>query len=376
MISPAQPRSVQLRKNKGWINNIVNAGDKAAFSWEIRQSLYRHIAVQVANSVPVEKALETFRSRLQRRKKPSSDKIIASVIRKMKDGSTMSEALSTFLPTDETTIIGSGELSGNLPRALTLLVETKRRVERVKKAFRSSMISPMVYLIVMYIVLYILGSEVMPGLQMVLPKEKATGLLHILYVSGDLANSLWVLLPLFLALIVAFAIYWSLPRWKGKSRVFAENFFPYSFYRDIQGYTWLMSFTALLRAGMSDTKILLFQASLANPWLKERVKTFWSRMDNGQGLSAALLAKGKNGMPAFGFPNPNIVDDISSYADFQDFPEKITDLGNEWAQELEEQCVARAIRWGFYAEIIMYVAMGTLMWAINDLSVQLGSIKY
>lgn len=376
MITDVQNRKMTVRKSKGWLTSIINAGDRAAFNWEIRQSLYRHIAVQVANSVPIERALETFRARLQRRKKTSSDKIVASVIRKMKDGSTMSEALSLYLPTDETTIISSGELSGNLPRALTLLVESKRRVERVKKAFKSSMISPLVYLVVMYIVLYILGSQVIPGLQVVFPADKATGLISILYSAGNWANSYWSLLPPVLALLAAIAINHSLPRWTGKYRIIAEEYFPYSFYRDIQGYTWLMSFTSLLRAGMSDTKILLFQTSLATPWLRERVKTFWSRMDNGSSLSVALLAKGKKGMPAFGFPNPNIVDDISSYADFQDFPEKIADLANEWAGELEEECVARAKRWGFYVEIVMYIAMGTLMWAINDLSVQLGSIKY
>lgn len=363
-------------KFRTWMEAIVVAGDKAAFNWKIRQSFYRHVANQVAKSVPVEKALETFRTRLQRKKRVSSDKIIATVIRRMKDGSKLSVALSKYLPADEAIIISSGELSGNLPKALTLLVESKRRVERVKAAFRSSMFAPIVYVVVMYIVLYILGSQVVPGLQQAYPKEKATGLVSLLYTAGDLANSYWAFLPPVVALIITVGIIYSLPRWKGKGRVIAEQFFPFSFYRDIQGYTWLMSFTALLRAGMSDTKILLFQSTLANPWLKERLKTFWSRMDNGLSLSAALLAKGKHGMPAFGFPNPDVVDDISSYADFEDFPEKIAELANEWATELENECISRAKKWGFYAELIMYVVMGTLMWAINDLSVQLGSIKY
>lgn len=358
---------------KTWIDSVIKAGDKAAFKWEVRQGLYRHIAAQVGNSVSIEIALETFRARLQRRKRVSSDKIVATVIRKMKDGSKLSDALSPYLPPDETIVISSGEQSGNLPSALNLLVESKRRVQRVRNAFKSAMFAPVVYVILMYVVLYILGSNVIPGLQVAYPKERATGLIYYLYVAGEFANSYWAFLPPLLGLILVLIINWSLPRWTGKARIKAEGVFPYSFYRDIQGYTWLMSFTALLRAGMTDTSILLFQSSLATPWLKERVTTFWKRMDNGAGLSTALLSKGKKGMPAFGFPNPDIVDDISSLADFQDFPEKITLLANEWANDMEEDILNKAKRWGFYAELIMYIAMGLLMVAINDFSTQLSN---
>jgi len=348
------------------------AGDQLAFNWKIREVLYHHLAAQVSNGISVEIALFKFRSRLQRRNKVTSDKIVAEAIRKMRNGSSFANAISQWIPEDERGIISSGELSGNLPKSLDLLVEAKRRITRVKGAFRSAVVSPIIYGIAVYAVLWVIGSEVVPSLQLILPKNQAQGLAYGLFVGGELANSFWALVPLTLVTAAIGSIAYSLPRWTSKYRIIAENYFPYSFYRDINGYMWLMSFSALLRAGMTDVKALKFQSEMANPWLKERLYTLWWRMENGTSLSDSLLAKGKNKMPGFGFPNPDIVDDITSLADFPDFPEKISTLAMQWADDLEAASLARARAAGFWMEMFMYAVMGLLMISINSLSAQLG----
>ena len=291
----------------------------------------------------------------------------------MRDGSTLATALAVWIPQDEASIISSGELSGNLPRSLDLVIEAKRRIARVNSALKTSMVSPAIYVVAVYGMLWGIGRYVTPGLEQALPKEKAQGLVSGLYAAGDFANSWWALLP---PLVLALAIAWvvrSLPRWTGRGRVSAESVFPYSFYRDIQGYTWLMSFSALLRAGMADVEILKRQTTQSTPWLKERLHALWWRMDNGASLPAALMLKGKAGMPAFGFPNPDIVDDIGSMAGFSDFPERIAVLAVQWADELEASTLARAKSFGFAMEIAMYAVMGLLMIAINSMSTQMGT---
>lgn len=361
------------RKPKGMTARITAAGDRMAFAWPVREALYRHMSVQHSNGIPVEVALDTFRARLQRRKKMSSDKIVADVARRMRDGSTLAAALTAWIPQDEVSIISSGELSGNLSRSLDLVIEAKRRIARVNGALKTSMVSPAIYMVAVYGMLWGIGKYVTPGLEQALPKEKAQGLVSGLYAAGDFANSWWALLP---PLVLAACIAWvvrSLPKWTGRSRVAAEKVFPYSFYRDIQGYTWLMSFSALLRAGMADVEILKRQTAQSTPWLKERLHALWWRMDNGTSLPAALMAKGKGGMPAFGFPSPDIVDDIGSMAGFGDFPERIAVLAVQWADELERATLARAKAFGFAMEILMYAVMGFLMVAINSMSTQIGS---
>ncbi len=363
-----------VKKTKGLSARITAAGDRMAFNWKVREGLYRHMSAQVGNGIQVEVALDTFRTRLRRRNKISSDKIIADVARKMRDGSTFANAISPWIPQEEIGVISSGELSGNLPRSLYLVIEAKRRIDRVNSALKSAMISPAIYVSAVYGMLWAIGRFVTPSLEQALPKEKAQGLVYGLYAAGDFANSYWALLPPAILACIIILVIRSLPRWTGKHRIAAENFFPYSFYRDIQGYTWLMSFTALLRAGMADVEILKRQIAQSSPWLKERLNAIWWRMENGTSLSAALLAKGKNGMPPFAFPNPDIVDDISSMHGFNDFPEKIAILATQWAEELEASTLAMAKRFGFWMEIVMYAVMGLLMVAINSMSTQMGNV--
>lgn len=369
-------RNKRNAKNKadGLTGKFVEWTDQLAFNWKVREGLYRHLASKVANGVPVDSALEIFRERLQRRNKLSSDKIVADVSRRMRDGSTLAGALSRWIPADEVSIIQSGELSGNLPRALNLLVEAKRRVARVNAAIKSALTNPVIYFIAVFGTIWTIGRYVIPGLEQSLPTERASGSVYALYVIGDFVNSYWVLLPLFLLAITGFIVVKSFPRWTGANRIRAENFFPYSFYRDSQGYVWLMSFAALLRANMVDTEILKSQMVRANPWLRERLHAIWWRMDNGASFSAALLAKGKNGMPAFGFPNPDIVDDISSLAGFADFPDKISILATEWADELEQSVLDGAKKFGAKMEMVMYVIILFVILAVNTMSSQMGSV--
>ncbi|HEY0843438.1 type II secretion system F family protein [Methylotenera sp.] len=368
--SPTRTPLTKKRKTTKKSSDLVN---KMAFNWKIREGLYNHLASQVGNEVTIEKALETFRARLVRNNKMTSEKIIGDVMRKMRDGSTFSNALTRWVPQDEIIIINSGEVSGNLPNALELVVVAQNRLISVNNAIKSAVTSPLIMMTVTYGTLWFIGKYVTPGLQQALPKEKAIGMTHWLYVVSDLANSYWAFLPPIILILFAILIIKSLPKWTGKNRIYAENFFPYSFYRDNQGYKWLMGFSSLLRAGMSDVEILKRQSDLANPWLKERLQAIKQRMDNGNHLQTALLSKGNNGLPPFGFPNPDIVDDISSIADFPDFPEKAVKLATQWAERIEESTLKAAARFGFWMEMVMYSVMAILMVAINEMTTQLAS---
>lgn len=363
---PPKPRSLWAK--------ISLAGDRLVFSWPIRQGLYRHLSAQVGNSIHVEAALDSYRLRLQRRKRVTADKIVGDVSRRMRDGSTLAAALAKWVPADEISSINSGEMSGDLPKALDLLIDSKRRVANVMKSVKGAVTRPLVYSVAIYAFVWVLGRFIIPDLQFALPENKAKGLVAGMYVAGHLANSWVAIIPPAIANVVLGLINYSLPRWKGRHRVKAEGFFPYSFYRDIRGFEWLMGFTALLRAGMADVTILKRQCEHVTPWLHERLHALWWRMDNGASLPSALMAKGKGGMPALGFPNPDIVDDIASMAGFSDFPERITKVAILWAEDLEEAMKARAATFGVYAEIVMYVLMTLLFLAVNAMSTQLAAV--
>ncbi|MDA8328838.1 MAG: type II secretion system F family protein [Betaproteobacteria bacterium] len=343
-------------------------------TWLIREKLYRHLSTQITNGVPIDIALVSFRKRLRRAHQIKACAMIAEVEHRMQDGATMAEALKPWIPLNEYGVVSAGELSGGLPRSLELIIESRRRMTRVYMAFKAALVNPAIYAALTFGMLWAIGKFVTPELENSLPKSKVHGMVYVLYAMGDFVTSWWVLIPLVAGAFVILAFVWSLPQWTGKHRIAAENLFPYAFYRDMHGYLWLMGFAQLLRAGLPDTVILARQKNQGSPWLRERLRAYWFRMENGANLSDALLERGAYGMPAFGFPNPGIVDDIESLAGFPDFPEKVTTLAMQWAHELESTILIVAKSFGRTMEMMMYVWMGFLMMAINELTSQLSAL--
>lgn len=373
-LKPGTNTSRRRAKGRGGlIARIAAAGDRTAFSWQVREPLYQHLADQNRNGVSIEDSLANFRPRLVRQKRVSSDKIVGDVERRMRDGSTFAKALSKWVPHDEASVIDSGEISGNLPKALELIIESTRRVNRVNAAIKAATRKPLIYAVAMYGTLFFIGKEVVPTLASSFSRDNVHGLAAGLFVAGDLANSLWALLPPILVFAIVKFVQYLMPRWTGSSRITAERYFPFSFYRDIQGYTWLMGFTALLGAGVADVQILQQQMKFASPWLKERLHALHWRMGNGMSLSLALKSKGLKGVPAFGFPNPDVIDNIASLDGFADFPERISRVAVRWATDLEESTLLRAERYGFWMEVATYALIGLLIMAVNALGSSFGS---
>lgn len=347
--------------------------NKLRFGWPVRKSLYRHLAVQSANGIPLEKALDGFLPRLQRSRNSYATGIVTTVARRFRDGQTLADALAGYVPADELAVIRSGELGGTLSDALEMFIASSDSVVRVKNAVRQAAFAPSVYAVATFGMVWMLGRFVIPDLQQVLPAQRARGSVAMLYAVGDFANSLWALLPMLLVGLVVAWLYWAMPHWTGQWRLIAERYFPFSFYRDTAGFRWLMSFTSLLGAGMPDVQILQLQARGASPWLGQRLRAYHAAMINGQSFSGALLARSKGHRP-YSFPNPDVVDDIASLDGFPDFQTKIQVLAREWARELEDKTLLWASRMGFYCEMLLFAIMGVLMVAINDLSSQLSSV--
>ncbi len=352
------------------LNRLRNA---LGFGWAQRKNLYRHLAIQSANGVPLERALDSFLPRLHRGHKVHAAAIIAAVARRFRDGASLADALRGFVPAEELAVIRSGEQGGTLADGLALIIQSVDSVRRVQTALRRAAFTPGVYTIATFILLWIIGRYVLPDLQQVLPPQRAQGSVALLYALGDAANSLWALLPPAIALAGLAWLYWAMANWTSPKRLTAERFFPFSFYRDTTGFRWLMSFTSLLGAGVPDVEILEMQAHGASPWLGQRLRMFHRAMINGTSLSGAMLARTQGRRP-YGFPSPDIVDDIASFDGFPDFHINIQALAREWARDLEDRTLLWTSRMGFYCEMVLFAVMGLLMVAINDLSSQISHV--
>lgn len=361
----AQRFRPEVRLSGGRFEKRLN---RLAFNWSVRSALYRHLAVQVENNVNQISALESFVRRLERQKRKSCVIVVKDIIRRMMDGAQLSAALRHWVPDDEALTIAGAETAGRIGTAFSLIVESKARIANVRRAMASAFTTPLIYLLAIYGMCWAIGTYFIPSISQTIPSNDIHGTGAMLITLGDMATSWWMLAPLVGLVALVAWIAWALPNWTASQRVFLERHFPFNFYRDIQGYVWLLTFAAMLQAGMSDTRILNDQARFATPWLRQRVMTVRRKMINGQGLAEALLTTG------FGFPNPDLIDDIGSMADFDDFPDRIMKRAVQWADELEWLTKARVRALGFGFNMVMYGLMLLVLVGINSLSIQLGNV--
>lgn len=344
-----------------WLNRL-------AFNWSIRESLYRHLSIQTDNNISQINALESFSLRMKRHKRKRSKFVIDDIIGRMKNGAQLSGALHIWVPADEALTISGAEMAGNISVAFELLLQSKARETAVKQTMISAFTTPFIYLLAVYSMLWVIGMYFLPSIQETVPSSDVHGLGAMLYGLGNFATSFWMLLPIFLILTITIWVLWAFPNWTSPYRIKFENYFPFNFYRDIKGYIWLITFASMVQAGISDTKTLLDQSRLASPWLQQRLLAVRRRMINGEGLSKSLQNTGYN------FPNPDMIDDIDSMADFDDFSARIIKRAMQWGDNLEITVKARIKILGFYFDMIMYALILLVLLGINSLSVQIGSV--
>jgi type II secretory pathway component PulF len=327
------------------------------------------IATRLRNQIELEKVLDMYATQLRRRRRRSAAALLDQITRQRRNGATFAEAIRPWIPVDELMMITSGERASNLPDAVELIGDVKNRIRRIVRTIRTAGMIPIVYMISIYGFVWTIGTYLTPKLESVMPASKATGLASALFAMGDGATSFWMLLPVTLLLILIGGVTWSMPRATGPLRTWLENSVPYSFYRDIQGYMWLLSFAALLKAGMPDIQALELQRQNGNRWLRHRLSAVMPLMtDNGDLFPEALRKTGLN------FPNPDMIDDIEAVWGFSDTNERLMKVTREWADDLEQNLTDRIKTVGMVFEIVMYAVIGFVLIATNSLSTQLADV--
>ncbi|MDR5726928.1 MAG: hypothetical protein RB191_05615, partial [Terriglobia bacterium] len=232
--------------------------------------------------------------------------------------------------------------------------------------------------------MYFMGEGVLPVFEGLVPKARADSLVRSLYDMGAFATG-WGL-PAFLlvlALMITLVI-WSLPRWTGSLRILAEKIFPWSFYRDMQGYLWLMGYSSLLGAGTPEIGALGTQLTAATPWLAEKLRAISYHMKGGLKLPAALRqatpgdteegsAPRASSAIHFHFPSLEIIEDIESLHGFADFPDRIERVADQWSEDIMErtQLVAKVL--GLIGSLLTYAVIIFIILGCNDLQASLSA---
>ncbi len=290
-----------------------------------RRRLWTKLSKLINNGVPILDALGSMHARRVEsgNAKHPLTLALADWMSKIKNGHRMSQAIKGWVDQDEQMLLAAGEQSGKLDEALNSASE----VMEAKKKIRSAVIGGMLYPVVMFAiaigVMIMFSFKVIPSFTRVVPYEKWTGIaVMMIDVSNFVRDWILIIVGLIVVMIVAFFV--SLPRWTNGLRIKLDQYPPYNVYRMLQGSTWMISFAALVSAGVRVENALIQLSSGASPWLHARVQACLRGMRSGLNAGEALAKSG------YGFPDLEIIDDLGVYAKLSGFDEALSIIGREW----------------------------------------------
>jgi len=304
-----------------------------------RRRLWVKLAKMISNGIQLVQAIDGLRERriAAGAKAHPQTAALAAWAAAMRNGASLARAIEGWTSTEEAMLIAAGEQSGTLERALHSCAQVMAARARITGAVAGGLAYPFVLLAMAFALMYLFGFKIVPAFQHAIPPGSTAswhGLAAAMIEASDFVRH-WILEIVLAFVGVATAFFVSLPRFDGPVRVVLDRYTPYNVYRILQGSTWLIAIASLVEAGLRIETALESLAAKASPWLRRRLRTCLAAMRSGQNLGEALGSSGD------GFPDQEIIDDMSVYASLSGFDAALALLGREWLDESVERIAGK-----------------------------------
>ncbi|MHB1681025.1 MAG: type II secretion system F family protein [bacterium] len=283
---------------------------------KVKHDIYDRLAVQLEYGINLKESIHELLKRAKRNKNITVELVLNDVRSGIANGKTFADSIKKWVPDSDYTMIVSSEKAGKISEALNLIIKLDNMKSELLSEFLGGLISPIVLFLAVYGFLYYMGKYALgPILKMI--STKVTGTATMLIALSNYVNSIWMfLLPIIIIVLISIIIY-SFPRFTGNIRKELDKFFPYSIYRRYTGAVWLIGLSGLISSGINEVSALKEMAKYSNGYLKERLKSFYTGMQNGMNIGEAMQISNYN------FPESDVVDDIAVFSNFPNFDEKL-----------------------------------------------------
>ena len=296
---------------------------------EKRMAICRKLASLLRNDFTLIDALERLEMvESKNGKKPNEP--FAIVMREwqknLERGMTFSEATRGWVPPNETLLVTSGNLS-NLVVALENVGRVVDGMQRIRRAMTTAVAYPLFLLALTFGIIIMVGIYLVPPLAEVAGNSVVwRGSARSLVWLSDMSIKYWyVFLVVFAS---AVAIVWlTLANWTGRLRATFDKFPPWSTYKIQVSVGWLMSLAAMVSAGVTIPDAIRMLADSANRYLRSILERALRFIANGDNLGRALQNTNR------GFPDDEIIGDLTIYADMNGFDENLTQVANDYLNE-------------------------------------------
>lgn len=304
---------------------LIKLGFRVSRGADGRALLYERIAEQVSYGTPILDAVQRLSARAFRRGGQSDPEglILSRAAGTMRAaGTSFASAMRWWIPAEEYALLDASEESGRIADALRMAVKLDRMRRAMMREVLAGLLNPLILFGVLYAILWFLGSSALAPVIKIAKHVQLSGLGGAVVAMGKITREWWFIAsPLIFVIFGAIAI-WSLPRWTGRVRKFFDHLPPWSIYRYMQGAIWLSSFAALVGTGMAERDALARMIRSGVPWLVERLQKMRKNMLAGMSSGQALDEAGDQ------FPDPDTIDDMSVYAEYPDFADKLAMLAD------------------------------------------------
>jgi|UPI000564A17B type II secretory pathway component PulF len=349
---------------------ILRGWAKLTFDSTARARLYPKLAAMLDNGIKILVAIDSLYERTAKRGETETLTIVLADIRlTLNRGVGLSQALMPWADPTECMIIAAGEESGRLGEALRLAADSLGGVKEMRKAVLSGLAYPAMLFVATIATLYYVGASFIPQMSALGDPKQFTGTAASLYRFSDFVQSIWFWIVLAGIIGCIAAIVMTLPRAFGNDRfrVYLDKIPPWSVYRLVVGSGFLVSLSALLRAGVQLQEAIMQARKYASPYLEIRLSAILLGIRKGRMLGDALDEA------QYHFPDREIIDDLITYSSLPNFDTVLYTYGQQWMTEGIKAVRHQASILQGLAFLVMASVIGWLVTGVMEIQQQLGA---
>ncbi len=324
-----------------------------------RLAVYRKLMALLRNRFSLMDALDRMYQIASKDGKNPDDTMAIAVTHwrhSVQNGDSFSVALRGWAPSTELLMLSVGDIA-NLELALENTIHVVEGMNRMKAPVINAIAYPMFLMCMVIFLIWGVGRFMVPPMVDAVPQlvweGLAKSLVDLSYFVADHPYLLFMTLPVIFGIIV-----FTFPHWKGRWRAKFDHAPPWSIYRIFIGVGWLLSLSALVKAGTPVSKALRSLRADASTYLLYRIDRALVYINNGDNLGDALYRTG------LGFPDEEVVGDLRIYAELDNFPNALEQLAQDWLEssvrDIEQKAaILNTIAILAIAAVIAWVVMGT-----------------
>jgi type II secretory pathway component PulF len=315
---------------------------KVQFGFQQRIRFYQEFAALLRSGMSKPEAVQLLAlvaSDEGRKKGEAMSIILSSVLRDMQNGQSFGEAIKRWVPSDDRMVLEASENSDDFPGQLEQYCWTLRQKRKVVGTIIGGLTYPTFLFTMVFAMLVYFGRVIVPDIAMLLPVDQWRGMAAFLAFLGRFAEN-YALYSAFSIVCLLVLITFSLPRWTGTLRRFADYLPIYKLYRVYTGISFMLSVSSLMRGGTAPIVAVERVLPLSTPYVRERLLKIRRGMLNGLDFGEALHKFGRT------WPDYKMNLSIKIFSRTQDLSSSLANLSQDWLrlnQEKMEQRMA-AIR--------------------------------